>query len=64
MYDYMPIIMGIVIIALGLYMVVFPKSATKAEKRNDPNAVDKTMKAGVIEIICGICLILLGYLLL
>lgn len=64
MYDYMPIIMGIVIIALGLYMVVFPKSATKVENRNNPDAVNRTKKAGVVEIICGICLILLGYLLI
>ena len=46
MYDYMPIIMGIVIIALGLYMVVFPKSATKVENRNNPDAVNRTKKAG------------------
>jgi uncharacterized membrane protein YfcA len=60
MYDMMPIIFGVMMIVLGLYMVKDPVHATKKSLRQDENAVKKVKRNGFIEIGCGIVLIIIG----
>ena len=60
MYDMMPIIFGVMMIVLGLYMVKDPVHATKKSLRQDENAVKKVKRNGFIEIGCGIILIIIG----
>ena len=43
MYDMMPIIFGVMMIVLGLYMVKDPVHATKKSLRQDENAVKKVI---------------------
>jgi uncharacterized protein YjeT (DUF2065 family) len=54
MYDKIPIILGAVIIILGIYMAVAPKSATKKENRDNEAEVQKVRKNGFIMIAIGI----------
>ena len=61
MYDYIPIILGCIILVMGIFMVACPKMCTKKELRDDPNAVAKVRKSGITEIVCGICIIGLGF---
>ena len=61
MYNYIPIILGCIILVMGIFMVACPKMCTKKEMRDDPDAVAKTRKAGVSEIVCGILVIALGF---
>ena len=60
MYDMMPIILGVAMMVIGLYMVIDPVKATKKELREDENAVKKVKRNGFIEIGCGIILIIIG----
>ena len=60
MYDMMPIIFGVAMIVIGLYMVKDPVKATKKSLRNDENVVKKVKRNGFIEIGCGIVLIIIG----
>ena len=60
MYDMMPIIFGVMMIVLGLYMVKDPVHATKKSLRQDENAVKKVKRNGFSEIGCGIVLIIIG----
>ncbi len=53
------IILGAVLIALGLFMVICPKQAAKKENRDNPEAVSKVRKSGIIEVVCGILLIII-----
>lgn len=54
MYNKIPIILGAVIIILGIYMAVAPKSATKKENRDNEAEVQKVRKNGFIMIAIGI----------
>ena len=53
MYEMMEMVFGLLALGLGIYMAVAPKSATKKEMRDDPAAVAKTRKSGIIvTIVC------------
>ncbi|MBQ8949944.1 MAG: hypothetical protein IJ065_02125 [Eubacterium sp.] len=54
MYDKIPIFLGAVIIILGIYMAIAPKSATKKENRDNEAEVQKVRKNGFIMIAIGI----------
>lgn len=62
MYDYITVILGAVCVILGIAMVISPKACTKKEFREDPDRVAKTRKSGVVEIFCGIAIIVMGFL--
>ena len=59
MYDMIPLFGGGIIFVLGLLMVAMPKQMTKKEMRDDPAVVEKTRKSGMIEIVCGVLIILI-----
>lgn len=54
MYQILEIVLGCLIIGLGLFMLLAPEKATKKALRDNPVAVAKTKKSGVMEIIIGI----------
>ena len=54
MYDKIPIFLPAVIIILGIYMAIAPKSATKKENRDNEAEVQKVRKNGFIMIAIGI----------
>jgi len=56
MYEYIPVILGVVIAGLGLFMALFPVISTKKSARNDPNAVSKNRISGIVMLILGILL--------
>ena len=62
MYDLLPFLCGGAIFVLGILMTVMPKLMTKKEMRDDPAAVAKVRKGGIIEIICGIIICILAFL--
>ena len=60
MYDMIPLFCGGVIFVLGLLMVAMPKQMTKKEMRDDPAIVEKTRKSGIIELVCGVLIVVIG----
>lgn len=62
MYNLLPIICGAIFIALGLFMAICPKLATKKEERDNEEAVKKIRRNGFVEIICGVLIILIRVL--
>ena len=63
MYEMMEMVFGLLALGLGIYMAVAPKSATKKEMRDDPAAVAKTRKSGIIVTICGLLLVVVFFIL-
>lgn len=59
MYELIETLMGVCIAALGIYMAVAPKSATRKDLREDENAIAKTKRSGTILIVVGIALTIL-----
>ncbi len=60
MYDKIPVFLGAVILILGLFMAIAPKSATKKEFRDDEDQVKKIRRNGIIMIVLGIAVIIVG----
>ena len=60
MYDFIPIICGVMILGLGIYMTVNPVGATRKDMREDSKAVDKTKKSGLIMLVLGLIVGILG----
>ena len=54
MYEMMEMTFCLLAVGLGIYMAVAPKSATKQEMRDDPAAVAKTRKGGIIVAVVGL----------
>ena len=48
MYDKIPVFLGAVILILGLFMAIAPKSAAKKEFRDDEDQVKKIRGNGII----------------
>lgn len=48
MYEMLKLGCAVVMIVMGLFMIAFPKLSTKKEKRDDPEAVAKIRKTGVL----------------
>lgn len=60
MYEIFEICCPLMACLLGLFMAIFPKTSTKKEKRDDPEAVAKNRKGGIAIAICGaVCTVLL-----
>lgn len=58
-YEVAKLILAGLIILLGLVMVIFPKACTKAENRDNPDAVAKVRKSGILEMVIGVLLLVL-----
>ncbi len=59
MYDRFQLILSGVMVLFGIFMIAFPKQATKKQFRDDPEKVAKVRFAGVVWIICGAVLLIL-----
>lgn len=59
MYDWFQIILSGVMVLFGIFMIAFPKQATKKQFRDDPEKVSKVRIAGIVWIICGAVLLVL-----
>lgn len=57
-----PIILAVVFGALGVFILVNPKAATKKENREDEAAVKKVKKMGVAYLIIGVIVLATGLL--
>ena len=60
MYEFFPIICGIMMLGLGAFMAIDPKTSTKKEMRDDEKAVAKIRRNGFVIIGCGVVTIILG----
>ena len=60
MYDKIPVFLGAVILILGLFMAIAPKSAAKKEFRDDEDQVKKIRRNGIIMIVLVIAVIIIG----
>ena len=60
MYDRIPVFLGAVILILGLFMAIAPKSAAKKEFRDDEEQVKKIRRNGIIMLVLGIAVIIVG----
>lgn len=54
MYEIAKIVLAALIFGLGAFMFFCPKLATKKELREDPEAISKTRRSGIMEMIIGI----------
>lgn len=59
-----PMLCGLVMFGLGLFMTICPKQATKKDQRDDENAVAKNRNAGIVLIVLGILLELMSFFLI
>lgn len=53
LYGFFEVVLGLAIMALGLYMHFSPVNATKEEKRDNQELIEKTKRNGTILIILG-----------
>lgn len=60
MYDYIPFILGGILVILGGAMIIWPKACAAKEKREDLTAVAKIKRSGVLEVVLGVVLIAVG----
>ena len=56
------IVLGVIMLALGIFMVVCPRLATKKSMRDNPKAVSGIRKRGFFVIACGIAVIVIALL--
>lgn len=61
-YEMTEVILAILIFCLGLFMFLCPKLATKKALREDPAAVAKVRKSGIVEMVVGILLLVLFFI--
>ena len=54
------IICGLLLMAVGLFMIVAPKAALKDEAKNSPEFVEKVKKEGVTALGGGVVITLVG----
>ncbi len=52
--------LGLMMLGLGLFMVISPRNATKAEERDNEQAVASVKKRGFIIVACGIVVVIIG----
>lgn len=57
-YDVAQIVLAALVMLYGLVMIAFPKACTKKTLRDNPNAVAKMRKCGILELIAGAILLL------
>lgn len=57
-----PIILAVIIIALGLYMVVAPERATKREHRGSYEEIAKTKRNGYIVLVLAMIMVGLAFI--
>ncbi|MCR4648780.1 MAG: hypothetical protein K5776_06855 [Lachnospiraceae bacterium] len=60
MYDFIPVVCGVVVFILGLIMSLNPKGSTRKDLRDDNKAVAKTRTSGIVMAFLGVVLLILG----
>ena len=59
MYEMIPILLGVLMMGMGVFMAADPKKAAKKELRENENELKKVRKSGFVMIVCGIITIVI-----
>ncbi len=62
MYEMIPILLGVLMMGMGVFMAASPEKAAKKELRENENELKKVRKSGFIMIVCGIITIVIWLL--
>ncbi len=59
MYEMIPILLGVLMMGMGVFMAASPEKAAKKELRENENELKKVRKSGFVMIVCGIITIVI-----
>ena len=62
MYEMIPILLGVLMMGMGVFMPASPEKAAKKELRENENELKKVRKSGFVMIVCGIITIVIWLL--
>ena len=62
MYEMIPILLGVLMMGMGVFMAASPEKEAKKELRENENELKKVRKSGFIMIVCGIITIVIWLL--
>ncbi len=62
MYEMIPILLGVLMMGMGVFMAASPEKAAKKELRENENELKKVRKSGFVMIVCGIITIVIWLL--
>lgn len=62
MYEMIPILLGVLMMGMGVFMATSPEKAAKKELRENENELKKVRKSGFVMIVCGIITIVIWLL--
>lgn len=61
-YEMTELVLAGLVFLLGVIMVLCPKACTKKALRDDPEAVARVRKSGIIEMVVGVLLVILFFI--
>ena len=62
MYEMIPILLGVLMMGMGVFMAASPEKAAKKELRENENELKKVRKSGFVMMVCGIITIVIWLL--
>ena len=62
MYEMIPILLGVLMMGMGVFMAASPEKAAKKELRENENELTKVRKSGFVMMVCGIITIVIWLL--
>ncbi len=57
------IICGVLLVALGVFMIVSPRSSIKKDVEVSPEMLQQVKKSGIMEVVVGAILMIVGFIL-
>ena len=62
MYEIAKIVLAALIFGLGAFMFFCPKLAVKKEQRDDPEAIARAKRGGILEMVVGVIFAILVFI--